>query len=112
MLKENPEYVPQIAETERSLNKLAFKYIPKSAVKNTSLLRNTVKDGDIIALTTTLKGLDIQHIGFAVWHDDGLHLLNASSLRHKVVEEPQTLYVYLQKQRTMTGMRVVRLSWR
>ena len=110
MLKENPEYEPQIAGTEKRLNTMSFRYIPKSAVRNTALLRNTVKDGDIIALTTTLKGLDIQHIGFAVWHKDGLHLLNASSLRHKVVEEPQTLYTYLQKQRTMTGMRVVRLS--
>ena len=74
------------------------------------LMRKVVKDGDIIALTTSLKGLDIQHIGFAVWHADGLHLLNASSLRHKVVEEPMTLYRYLQRQRTMTGMRIVRLS--
>lgn len=110
MLKDNPEYVPQIADTEKALSKKSFRYIPKSAVKNTALLRATVKDGDILALTTTLKGLDIQHVGFAVWHDDGLHLLNASSLRHKVVEEPLTLYAYLQKQRTMTGVRVVRLS--
>lgn len=110
MLKDNPEYVPQIAETEKALNKKSFRYVPKSAVKNTTLLRSTIKDGDILALTTTLKGLDIQHVGFAVWHDDGLHLLNASSLRRKVVEEPLTLYSYLQRQRTMTGVRVVRLS--
>lgn len=110
MLKDNPEYVPQIAETEKALNKKSFRYVPKSAVKNTTLLRYTIKDGDILALTTTLKGLDIQHVGFAVWHDDGLHLLNASSLRRKVVEEPLTLYSYLQRQRTMTGVRVVRLS--
>lgn len=110
MLKDNPEYVPQIAETEKALNKKSFRYVPKSAVKNTILLRSTIKDGDILALTTTLKGLDIQHVGFAVWHDDGLHLLNASSLRRKVVEEPLTLYSYLQRQRTMTGVRVVRLS--
>ena len=64
----------------------------------------------ILALTTTLKWVDIQHIGFAVWHEDGLLLLNASSLRHKVVEEPMTLYRYLQRQRTMTGLRVVRLE--
>lgn len=110
MLKDNPEYVPQIAETEKALNKKSFRYVPKLAVKNTTLLRSTIKDGDILALTTTLKGLDIQHVGFAVWHDDGLHLLNASSLRRKVVEEPLTLYSYLQRQRTMTGVRVVRLS--
>ena len=110
MLAENPEYVPVIAATERELNKASYRYVPKSLVGNTELMRKVVKDGDIIALTTSLKGLDIQHIGFAVWHADGLHLLNASSLRHKVVEEPMTLYRYLQRQRTMTGMRIVRLS--
>ena len=110
MLKNNSGYVPQIAATEKELNKKSYRYVPKARIANTQLLRNTIKDGDILALTTTLKGLDIQHVGFAVWHKDGLHLLNASSLRRKVVEEPQTLYTYLQKQRTMTGMRVVRLS--
>lgn len=110
MLKENPDYVPQIAKTETELNKRSYRYIPKAAVKNTKLLRSVIHDGDIIAITTTLGGLDIQHIGFAVWHTDGLHLLNASSLRHKVVEEPQTLYKYLSGKKTMTGIRIIRLS--
>lgn len=109
MLRENPEYLPRIAEMEKTVNRKSYRYIPKSKVANSDLLKNTVKNGDIIALTTSLKGLDIQHIGFATWHEDGLHLLNASSLRHKVVEESQTLYNYLQKQRTMTGMRIIRL---
>lgn len=108
MLSENPDYVPQIAQTEKSLNRLSFRYIPKASVKNIALLRSVIHDGDIIAITTTLRGLDIQHIGFAVWHKDGLHLLNASSLRHKVVEEPQTLYKYLSTKKTMTGIRIVR----
>lgn len=110
MLRENKEYIPLIAETEKNINKKSYRYIPKLNVQNTSLLRKTVHDGDIIAITTTLKGLDIQHIGFAVWHKDGLHLLNASSLRHKVVEEPVTLYNYLKGKKKMTGIRIVRVS--
>ena len=110
MLKAHPEDIPTIANTEKALNKLKFRYIPKSKIRNSKLLRQTIHNGDILALTTTLNGLDIQHIGFAVWHKDGLHLLNASSLRHKVVEEPQTLYTYLQKQKSMTGVRVIRLD--
>lgn len=110
MLKENPDYLPRIAETERLINKRKYKYIPKSAVKDSELLLKIVHDGDIIAITTTLKGLDIQHIGFAVWHKDGLHMLNASSIHHKVVEEPMTLYQYLQKRKTMTGVRIVRVN--
>ena len=65
-------------------------------------------DGDIISILTNIKGLDTQHIGFAVWHKDGLHLLNASSIHKKVVEEPMTLRQYLGKHKTMTGIRVCR----
>ena len=109
MLKANPQFVSLIAETERNLNKHSYKYIPEERIENTTLLRRTIHDGDIIATTTTLKGLDIQHLGFAVWKKDGLHMLNASSLHHKVVEEPATLYSYLKKQKSMTGVRIVRL---
>lgn len=110
MLKENPKYIPTIRKTEQNINQKTYKYIPKTEVKNTNTVRRTIQDGDIIATTTSLKGLDIQHIGFAIWHKDGLHMLNASSLHNKVVEEPMTLYNYLQKQKTMTGIRIIRLN--
>ncbi len=110
MLKENPKFIPTIRKTEQNINQKTYKYIPKTEVKNTNTVRRTIQDGDIIATTTSLKGLDIQHIGFAIWHKDGLHMLNASSLHHKVVEEPMTLYNYLQKQKTMTGIRIIRLN--
>lgn len=110
MLKENPQYVSIIKKSETDINNKSYRYIPKSEVRNSKLLRNTIHDGDIIATTTSLKGLDIQHLGFAVWHKDGLHMLNASSLHHKVVEEPMTLYNYLQKQKSMTGIRIIRLN--
>ncbi len=108
-LKANPSYVQYIAAAEKKISTKSYRYIPKSNVRNTSLLRNTVKDGDIIATTTSLKGLDIQHLGIAVWHEDGLHWLNASSLRKKVVEEKMTLSAYLARQKSMTGIRIVRL---
>lgn len=109
MLKDNPDYIPEIAETEKNTSRKSYRYIPKSFVKNSVLLRKSIRDGDIIATTTTLKGLDIQHVGFAIWHKDGLHMLNASSLHHKVVEESMMLYEYLQKQKSMTGIRIIRI---
>lgn len=108
-LKAHPELVPVIARQEQSLTGLKVRYIPKSAVRNTALMRQTVKDGDILTITCSKAGLDIAHLGFAVWRADGLHLLNASQLRHKVVEEPMTLRRYLSKHPTFTGIRVVRL---
>ena len=109
-LKANARLVPLIRKQEQALTGLKVRYIPKSAVRNTRLLRNTIHDGDIIAITCNKKGLDIAHLGFAVWHKDGLHLLNASSLHKKVVEEPMTLYRYLQKHSTFTGIRIVRIK--
>ncbi len=107
-LKSHKDYIPHIKEMENAITGKTYKFIPKSKVNDSSLLKEVIRDGDIIATTTSLSGLDIQHLGFAIWHNDGLHMLNASSLHHKVVEEKMTLYEYLQKQKTMTGIRIIR----
>ena len=109
-LTAHPEQTDMIRQQEEKLTGKAFRYIPKSALLNTRLLRSVIKDGDIIAITCNKKGLDIAHLGFAMWKNDGLHFLHASYLRKKVVEEPQTLYRYLQKQPSHTGIRIVRLK--
>ena len=109
-LNANPALAPEIRAQEQSLTGLKVRYIPKRAVRNSALLRKTVKDGDILAITCNKKGLEIAHLGFAVWRKDGLHLLNASMIHKKVVEEPMTLYQYLQKHKTHTGIRVVRIN--
>lgn len=110
MLVKNNNWVPLIRNMEKEITGRRFSYIPKSRLKDSKLLRQTVKDGDIIAILTSKKGLDTSHIGIAVWHKDGLHLLNASSLRHKVVEEPKTFYQYMMEQKSHIGIRVVRMK--
>ena len=109
-LKANPSLVPEIRASEQLLTGLKVRYIPKRLLRNNALLRSVVKDGDILAITCNKKGLDIAHLGFAVWRKDGLHLLNASMLHKKVVEEPMTLWQYMQKHKTFTGIRVVRIK--
>ena len=108
-LREHPEYLDAIREMEQRVSGGRFRYIPKQMVKNQTLLRQAVNDGDIIAITCKKAGLDIAHLGFAVWKDGKLHLLNASMLHKKVVEEPMTLYQYLQQHSTHTGIRVIRI---
>jgi hypothetical protein len=110
-LKAQPELVSVIRQQEQSLNTVKARYIPKSALRrSTKALRQAVHDGDIIAITCNKKGLDIAHLGFAVWKKDGLHLLNASMIHKKVVEEPMTFYQYLQKHSSHTGIRVLRIT--
>ena len=108
-LRKRPERVDTIRKTERAITGKSYKYIPKSGVRNTKLLRQAIHDGDIIAITSSKAGLDIAHLGFAVWRSDGLHLLNASMLHHKVVEEPMTLRQYLMRHKSHTGIRIVRI---
>lgn len=109
-LKKHPELIKQITAQERALTGRQYRYIPKSAVKNTALLRNIICNGDIIAITCKKPGLDIAHLGFAVWKKDGLHLLNASQLHKKVVLEPMTLEQYLSKHPSHTGIRIIRIQ--
>lgn len=109
MLHGNRQLINAITATERSLSGRKCRYIPKGNILNSSLLRNTIHDGDIIVIVTNKRGLDTSHIGFAVWHDDGLHLLNASQIHKRVVEEPMTLHDYMQRHPSQTGIRVVRI---
>jgi len=109
-LANHPELVSAIAQQEQELTGRRYRFIPKASVVNSSLLRKVIKDGDIIAITCNKPGLDIAHLGFAVWRSDGLHLLNASQLHKKVVTEPMTLGQYLSKHPSHTGIRIVRIN--
>ena len=107
-LKGNKRDIALIRSMEKRVSGEHFRYIPKKDISDDAIMRNTIHDGDILAIVTSHAGLDIAHVGIAVWHNDGLHLLNASSIHHKVVEEPMTLYQYMQKHPSQKGIRVVR----
>lgn len=108
MLTGKPNWVKQIASMEKSITGLKVCYIPKAKVDNSALLRKTIHDGDIICIVTKKPGLEISHLGIAAWHKDGLHMLNASSLYHKVVEDNNLLKKYLYNQKSGLGIRIVR----
>ena len=104
----NPSLVNEISKKEKELTGKRVKYISKDRISNTSAFRKAIQDGDIIAIVTNKKGLDTSHIGFAVWRKDGLHLINASQIHKKVIDEPMTLYDYMQKHPTQIGIRIIR----
>ena len=114
MLSAHPEWLPGIKSLEKMMDGRQYRYIPKAALKSTkqnnSLLRRYISDGDIIVILTSKKGLDTSHIGMAVWHADGLHMLNASSVHKKVVDEPMLLYDYMQRHPSQLGIRIVRAA--
>ena len=63
MFADHPDWIRDIAGTERYLNGRVFRYIPKGRVTNTQTLRQSVRDGDIIAIVTNKQGLDISQHG-------------------------------------------------
>lgn len=112
MLRQAPNRVKALAQQEKEWEGKTVSYIPKAKL-NDSGLRGIVKDGDIIGLVTNKPGLDASHLGIAVWHKDGLYLLNASSLKKngkQVVEPTETLFQYLSQRKHNTGIRVLRIQ--
>lgn len=99
-----------IKQYEKEASGKVSRYIPRSMLNKGKDVLGCVHDGDILALVTKKDGLDVSHLGLAVWGKDGkLHLLNASSIHHKVVLEPMTLYQYMGKHPSQLGIRVVRM---
>ena len=110
-LKGRPERIDSIRMLEEAGNGGTFRYLPKEKTLLGKGELGFIHDGDVVAIVTSKDGLDYAHLGFAVWSKDGkLHLLNASSIHKKVVEEPKTIHQYLKEHPSFLGIRVLRLS--
>lgn len=108
-LKGRPDEVRRIRNKERESDGLQVRYIPHALLHNGPDVLDAVRDGDILAIVTRKNGLDTSHLGFAVWQDGQLHLLNASSIHRRVVLEPMTLSRYMAGHPSQAGVRVVRV---
>jgi hypothetical protein len=105
-LKENPDFIPVIKKQEEEINKREYYYIPK---ENVGEVENKINNGDLIAFTTNIPGLDISHVGLAVEEKDGrIHLLHAPQVGKKVQISKEPLSEYIQKVKKHTGVIVLR----
>ena len=98
----------EIKATETFLSSLPFSYIPKDKI--TLLTTETIREGDIIAIVTDIKGLDISHVGFTTFVDGKIHLLHASSGKKEVIIDPLPLNEYLAKFKHHIGIKIVRIN--
>lgn len=108
MLKGNQSAIADISRQEKASKGRCVMYIPPEKIglpKN----KTCIKDGDILAIATKKGGLDTSHIGIASWGKDGkLHLLNASQIHKKVINEPMSMYQYMKKHPSQLGVWVLR----
>lgn len=99
--------VKQIATQEQAWQGVMVSYLPKEKL-NLSSAELKINNGDILAITTNIKGLDVVHVGFAFWKGEKLHMLHASSVANKVIEDPLSLYEYSKNKKAHIGVRAIR----
>lgn len=105
-LKDNPTFVKKITTIEKNISSRNYYYIPQEQI---SEVENKIKSGDILGLTTGIKGLDISHTGIAIRMDDNrIHLLHAPTVGKKIQISEEPLADYIAKHKSQTGIMIVR----
>ena len=107
-MKKDTSLVSVMVSIEKAWQGVEIFYIPKDKLQLSSD-ELKIKNGDILTITTNIKGLDVLHVGFAFWREGRLHLLHASSVAKKVIEDPLSLYEYSKNKKAHTGVRAIRV---
>lgn len=96
----------KIKASENYLNNKSICVLPQAAIETNEHL---IQTGDIIALATSINGLDVTHTGIATREKDGrIHLLHASTGSMKVEVSILPLADYLKNIKKNTGIMVAR----
>jgi len=99
------DVLAEIARMEARLGEAARYYIPADAIEAASA---GIQDGDIIAATSTVEGLDIAHTGIALWQDGVLRLLHAPLVGSHVRISEESLAGRIGRMRGQDGIMVAR----
>lgn len=106
-LKGNPERIARIAAKEKEINGRSHYYIPESEINKQA---TGINDGDIVCFVTTIKGLDISHVGIICRVGEKLTFIHASTTQKKVIVNEASLQDYVEDIKRNSGIMVVRLQ--
>ena len=81
-------FYDQIVAMEKGLTAAPRYMIPQDRIAQ---FEQHVRNGDVIAATSSVKGLDIAHTGIAFWRDGRLHLMHAPLVGDSVEISPRPL---------------------
>jgi N-acetylmuramoyl-L-alanine amidase-like len=105
-LKEHPEYIYEMRKQEAEISSRNYFYVPKERV---GFIEKQIENGDIIAFTTNIPGLDVSHVGIAVrMEDNRIHLLHAPNVGYKVQITDEPLSAYINKIKKDTGIIILK----
>lgn len=85
-----------------------YPMIASSRVSKATL--GALRPGDVVAFVSKTDGLDVSHLGFIDVRGGQVRLLHASSRGGKIMLDPLTLTDYLRRNRSIAGIRIVRLA--
>jgi hypothetical protein len=103
----DPAVADLIALIEAGLSRAGPRwYLPEDRIAEAA---GRIEDGDVIAATSTLPGLDVAHTGFAVWDHGELHLLHAPLVGNAVELSRAPLAERIRSIRTQDGIMVARV---
>ncbi len=104
-LTNNPTLAAKIAEIEKRASQREYSRITPCAPDETS---DQYDSGDIVCFVTTVKGLDISHLGFIYRDGKQVTFIHASSGEGKVAIEKRGLKDYVFNSKTNKGIMIVR----
>lgn len=95
-----------ILTAEEAINSRYYYYIPKNDIHKAY---DSLQNGDIIATTTKIEGLDVTHTGYVYKGDDGgTYFMHASSIKKQVIISDNQLEDYIKDDPKKTGIMVAR----
>lgn len=100
--------IQDLINTEKYLSTCKLPFLPKQKFNEIS---SCLENGDIIAFTSNVKGLDVGHVGIVVILKDKLHLIHASKLYKRVLISKETISEYLIKNKKFDGIIILRPSY-
>lgn len=104
-LKEQPELIKLITKQEEAINKRPMFHIPKDGVDK---IASKIQNGDVLAISTDIQGIDVSHTGLAIWQNGKLHFLHAPLSGSNVQITEKTLVEYLAASAKRLGVMVAR----
>ena len=103
----NDDYVLKIKDYEKKLSSRQQYFIAETDIEG---IEDKIHNGDLIAITSTVNGLDIAHVTIAFHQNNRLHIIHASSTLDKVVISENPLADYVKKNKSQHGIMVGRLT--
>lgn len=102
----NPDFLKSIKADEAEIAKRTYHFIPKAEIES---LEKNIQSGDLIAITTSMKNLDIVHVGYAIEKNGRIHLMHAGTGNMQVEISEKPLSAYLAGNKSQSGIMVCRL---